>query len=373
MVTATDYGVRINLRQEEDNSYDIIIANGLLSKISDDLKQRKLGNRFALVTDDNVSVLYGQSLESRLNEDGIPTRRFVFQAGEQNKKLRVCEDLMNEMSSNGFGRDSAIIALGGGVVGDLAGLMATIFNRGVPYVQIPTTLVSQADSSIGGKTGVDTEFGKNLVGSFKQPKVVYIDPLTIKTLPPAEYVSGLAETVKHGVIQDAVFLSYLKNNRREVLGMNDEVLLHLAKTNCRIKGNVVEKDPHEKGLRRILNLGHTIGHAVEKLSNYKLLHGHCVARGIMPALRIAHQVTGFPINELESIEELFKYFQLPVIIPENIENDDIIKLTTLDKKAAKGQARYCLPIQLGQMAEFDGQYATYVDESIVRQALDASR
>ena|SRR3989338_3638763 len=373
MVNVTDYGVRINLRQEEDNSYDIIIENGLLSKIPADLKQRKLGNRFALVTDDHVSALYGQSLESQLNDAGLPTKLFAFPAGEKNKKLRICENLMNEMSSNGFGRDTAIIALGGGVVGDMSGFMAAIFNRGVPYVQVPTTLVSQADSSIGGKTGVDTEFGKNLVGQFKQPKVVYIDPLMLRTLPHTEYIGGLAETVKHGIIQDADFFDYLKNNRREVLVTSDEVLLHLARTNCRIKGNIVEKDPHEKGLRRILNLGHTIGHAVEKLSNYKLQHGHCVAIGTMPALRIAHQVTGFPSDDLAKVENLFKYFQLPVTIPENIKNEDILKVTTLDKKAAKGQARYCLPTRIGTMAEFGGQYAIYVDEGIVRHALDASR
>jgi 3-dehydroquinate synthase len=371
--TSAECVIRVKLKQSEDNSYDILIQNGLLSKIPSDLKERKLGNRFALITDTNVSALYGQKLTDLLNDEGLETKIFVFEAGERNKKLRTCEDIMNNMSFNGFGRDSVVVALGGGVVGDMSGFIAAIFNRGVPYVQIPTTFLAQADSSVGGKTGVDTEFGKNLVGAFKQPKVVYIDPLTIRTLPQIEYISGLGETVKHGIIRDINFFNYIEDNKSEVLKMTDEVLLHLAQTNCSIKAAVVEIDPHEKGLRRILNLGHTIGHAVEKLSNYELPHGHCVAIGIMPALRIARQTTDFPMEDLIRVEKLFESLNLPTQIPFRVSNEDIIKATTLDKKAAKGQARYCLPIRIGEMASFDGQYVTLVDEPLVRQALYALR
>ncbi len=373
MVIQTETRVRIDLVREEDYSYDIVIEEDLLSKIPTDLKKRNLGNRFALITDSNVSNLYGLYLEELLNTSGLQTTRFVFPAGEKRKKLRTCEDLIDKMSSGGFGRDSVVIALGGGVVGDVAGFVASVFNRGVPYVQIPTTLVSQADSSIGGKTGVDTKFGKNLVGLIKQPKIVYIDPSTLRSLAPAEYFSGLAETVKHGIIQDSDFFSYLEKNYEKVLSMTDDSLLHLTKKNCRIKGNVVEKDPYEKGFRRILNLGHTIGHAIEKLSNYNTLHGYCVSMGIMPSLRIANKITGFPLEDISRVEKLLGYFHLPTSIPFGITNNNIIKTTTVDKKAAKGRARYCLPVKIGEMAEFEGQYATYVDESVVRDALDASR
>lgn len=377
MVTLSRSGTRatveIRLRHNEDQSYPIVIENGLLPKIPADLKERKLGQRFALITDTNVSVLYGHALKSWLNEAGFMAKMFVFAAGEQNKRLRVCEDLANQMSADGFGRDTTIIALGGGVVGDMAGFIAANFNRGVPYVQIPTTLVAQADSSIGGKTGVDTEYGKNLFGAFKQPKMVYIDPRTLETLSLVEYSCGLAETTKHGIIQDPDFFGYLEQNSAKLLSMADDALLVMAEANCRIKGNVVEKDPHEAGIRRILNLGHTIGHAIEKLGNYTIPHGDCVAMGIMPALRIASKITGFPGEETRRVKRLLRTFRLPTTIPASIINEEIIRATALDKKAAKGMARYCLPTRIGEMAEFEGQYATYVDQGIVMQALNESR
>ena len=359
--------------RKEDQSYPIIIENGILNRIPQDLKERNLGERFAIITDTNVSARYGGALEYWIENAGFMVGRYVFSEGEQQKRLRICEDLVGGMSSDGFGRDTTVIALGGGVVGDMAGFIAASFNRGVPLVQIPTTLIAQADSSIGGKTGVDTEYGKNLFGAFKQPNIVYIDPLTLRTLAPIDYFSGLAETVKHGVIQDSNFFGYLEQNTAKILRMGDDALLNLAETNCRIKGNVVEADPNEKGIRRILNLGHTIGHAVETLSDYNLPHGHCVAIGMLSALRIAKETTGFPQEDLERVERLLKEFNLPTKIPSEITNDGILKLTTLDKKAAKGQARYCLPVKIGEMADFGGQYVTYVDEPLVRQALDESR
>ena len=336
--------LKISLKQQEDQSYPIIIENGALPKIPADLKERGLGDRFAIITDSNVSLGYGTAFEAVMRGSGFRVRQFVFPAGEQNKRLRVCENIANEMSANGFGRDTTIIALGGGVVGDMAGFIASAFNRGVPYIQIPTTLVAQADSSIGGKTGVDTEFGKNLFGAFKQPVIVYIDPLTLRTLPAVEYSCGLAETTKHGIIQDANFFDYLEQNVERILVRDEEVLVGLAETNCRIKGNVVEIDPKEKGLRRILNLGHTVGHAIESLGAYTIPHGYCVSMGILPALRIAVEKTGFQMDEIVRVEKLLRAFSLPTKIPPSISNDDIIKMTTLDKKAAKGQARYCLAV-----------------------------
>lgn len=363
----------INLRQEADQSYPIIIENGLLSKIPADIKERKLGDRFAIITDTNVSPIYGTALKNGLIDEGFAAKRIVFPAGEQSKGFEVLEYLVNELSASGFGRDTTIIALGGGVVGDLAGFVAAGFNRGVRLIQVPTTLVAQADSSVGGKTGIDTKYGKNLFGAIKQPEIVYIDPLALKTLPPKQYSCGLAETVKHAIVWDATFFSYLEKNTADILRMRDEALFNLAETNCKIKGAVVEIDPNENGLRRILNLGHTIGHAVEMLSDYRFLHGYCVAMGMIPALKIANKITKFPPEEITRVEKLLNKFHLPTEIPLTIKTEDIIRATALDKKATEGQARYCLPIKIGKMAKFENQYVTPVDNNVVKQVLTLLR
>jgi 3-dehydroquinate synthase len=366
--------IKIGLRTESQNEpYYVMIKNRLLQDIPEHMKRMKLGRRYAIITDSEVSELYANNLSRMLNNSGLPTEVFVFEVGEKSKTLAVCEGLMEQMSSKGFGRDSAVIAVGGGVVGDIAGLVSVLFNRGVPYVQVPTTLVAQADSSIGGKVGVNSVHGKNLYGDFKQPKVVYIDPMTLRTLDKEEYAGGLAETVKHAVIKDPKFFDYLENHTEEILRRTDYSLLHLARTNCSIKGSVVEKDPNEKGMRRVLNLGHTVGHAVEKLANFEIIHGFCVAIGTVVALRIANMEIGFPDGDLERVERLLRTFGLPTIVPAGISEDDIIKTTSLDKKAAGGQARYALPTMIGKMAKFGGSYATYVDDGVVRMAIRASR
>lgn len=372
-VTGSRITVGITLRHEEDRSYPIIIENGVMSQIPKDIKERKLGERFAIISDTNVAPIYGGKLEAALQEAGFIARLFLLRAGEENKNIVECIDIANQMSAGGFGRDTTVIALGGGVVGDMAGFIAAGFLRGVPYIQVPTTLVAQADSSIGGKTGVDTAVGKNLFGFFKQPRLVYIDPVSLKTLPSAEFACGMAETIKHAIIRDSRFFDYLENNSAKIMKLDDDALLHLSRTNCTIKGLVVEEDPEEKGKRRILNFGHTIGHAIEHLSGYELKHGECVSIGIAVASRIAWRVTGFWLTETDRIEKLLKTFRLPIKIPPNISNEQIITQTTPDKKAKNGMARYTLPIRIGEMAAYKGQYSTYVDEQTVSYALNACR
>lgn len=372
MVIINENSMRINLESRVDESYDLIFGEDLFPQIARDLKESPLGSRYAIITDSNVRPLYGDSLETALKNEGLNVEIFSFEAGEQNKTIDTCMAIMRDMSKSKYGRDSAILALGGGVVGDMAGFIAAIFNRGVPYVQIPTTLLAQADSSIGGKTAVDTEYGKNLVGVFKQPEGVYIDVVTLKTLSETDYRTGLAETIKHGVIQDEDFFRYLQENVGLVLERSSESSLYIAKNNCRIKGDVVEVDPHEKGLRRILNYGHTVGHAIEKLSDFELSHGEAVSIGMMVAGRIARNY-GFPDSDLERQEKLLKEVGLPTVIPNGIVNESIIEVTSRDKKAKDGQARYCLPVSIGKMHEFNGDFATYVDNSIVMNALQETR
>lgn len=382
MVTVNDDRMKISLKRQVDESYDLIFGENLFPRIAQDLRDVPLGERYAIVTDSNVRGLYAGSLENILKDAGLSVATFSFEAGEPNKTMKNCERIIDEMSELKYGRDDAILALGGGVVGDMAGFMAAIFNRDIPYIQVPTTVLAQADSSIGGKTAVDTQYGKNLVGAFKQPKRVYIDISTLATLSDKDYVSGLAETIKHGIILDAEFFEYLHENAGLMAQRTPDFLLYIAKNNCRIKGNVVEIDPHEKGLRRILNYGHTAGHAIEKLSvdRYEknesdgyLSHGEAVAIGMMVAGTIANALGYFSQEELVKQEQLLIATGLPTRIPSVISNEDIIEVTTRDKKAKKGQARYVLPTALGRMHEFDGVYATYVDNKTVEYALQQTR
>src|SRR3989338_6735942 len=253
MVELDGNTMRVYLKREIDDSYDLVFGTGLFPQIAKDLKKSPIGSRYAIITDSNVGPLHAGSLEEALRREGIPVHTFSFEAGESHKTIDSCMEMMGKMSRMNYGRDSAILALGGGVVGDIAGFMAAIFNRGVPYIQIPTTVLAQADSSIGGKTAVDTDYGKNLVGAFKQPVRVYIDVATLRTLSDRVYRSVLAETVKHGIIRDEAFFRYLQENSGQVIKQSIDSSLYIARNNCRIKRDVVEVDPDEMVLRKILN------------------------------------------------------------------------------------------------------------------------
>jgi 3-dehydroquinate synthase len=361
----------LKLVRQVDESYPIIFGSDLFIDIAESLHPDK---RYAIVTDSNVRALYAEKLTDALKKKELQSDVFSFPAGEQSKTIHTCIQIADEMSKLKFGRDSVILALGGGVVGDMAGLIASIFNRGIPYIQIPTTLLAQADSSIGGKTAVDSEYGKNLLGTFKQPLAVYIDISTLDTLPEKEIKNGLAETIKHGIIQDAGFFRRLEDIVCNLIAKEHEDLLYIARENCRIKGYVVEQDLHEKGLRRILNYGHTIGHALEKLSNYELTHGESVSMGMMVAARIAISLdAGFSEADLEKQKRLLEAASLPTSIPSDIPNEVIIESTSRDKKEKAGKTRYCLPKSIGQMKDFNGEYATSVDDEIILKALNETR
>jgi len=352
--------------------YNILIGGDLLSRIPERLDTDR---RSAIITDSNVNELYAGNLNHMMQAAGHDSQVFDFPAGEKSKTQRMAMSLIERMSTEGFGRDSRVLALGGGVVGDLGGYVAAIFRRGIPLIQIPTTILAQADSSIGGKVGVDTDFGKNLVGAFKHPDAVYMDMVTLKTLSRNERINGLAETIKHGVILDPKFFDKLEEHMVEAVLKGDiEAFQYIAEQNSRIKGHVVMQDPNEEGLRRILNYGHTAGHAIEKLANYVLPHGECVAIGMNVAGTIAYLTdTGFTAGDLARQNDLLRTAGLPTTIPGYISNEDIINVTSHDKKAKQGRARYCLPSRLGKMAKFDGEYAIYVDNKIVEEALNRCR
>ncbi len=373
--------VEVKLKREVNDSYDIQIGENLFPEVAEYLKQTQLGSRHAIVTDSNVRLFHAGDLETALKQQGLETEVFSFEAGESNKTEDNCTKIIIEMLDRGYGRDSVVLALGGGVVGDMAGYIAGKFNRGIPFVQIPTTFLAHADSSVGGKTGVDIVIGtgdnrrvlKNAVGLFNQPKRVYIDVATLKTLPNSEYRNGLAETIKHAVIRETDFFDGLDEDMDFLIQRDPKVYLETARMNCQIKAEVVQIDPNEKGLRRILNYGHTVGHAIESLSDFRLSHGECVSIGMMVAGRISRDLGYFPDRHLERQERLLRKAGLPVIIPINISNEDILALTLKDKKAKGGKARYCLPMEIGKMHSFDGAYATYVDKEVILKALENTR
>jgi 3-dehydroquinate synthase len=374
VVNITPDGMRINLARTVDNSYDIVFGSKMFPRIAAEMKQMNLGVKHAILTDSNVASIYAGDLEKAFEKEGLACQTFVSPAGEEYKSLDECARLYNELAEAKFGRDSVIYALGGGVVGDRAGFIAATFLRGVPLVMIPTTTISQADSSVGGKTGVDIPAGKNLVGAFYQPKRDYIDVDTLKTLKAGHYISGLAESIKHGNIKDVGYLLWLSDHVNLILAGDTDCLMHMAKTNCRIKGEVVEQDTEEKGLRSILNYGHTLGHALEKLSGYKMMHGDGVSIGMSAAVRIASALNVFS-GEIHAQDAILRKFGLQTKIPDEILSrfslDDIINATRTDKKAAGGKVRYTLPRIYGTMNEFDGKYKTPVDDEIVRAALTA--
>lgn len=374
--------ITVTLPERPAESYKIHVGENLFGKLAYDLNDSPIGGRYAIITDSNVEPLYADALQTQLSDMGLTNGVFTFQAGEPNKTIYTCLEIMGQMSQLGYGREDAIIALGGGVVGDMAGFIAATLYRGIPYIQVPTTVLAQADASVGGKTAVDMPYGKNLMGAFYHPKAVYIDTATIATLSHRDYASGLAETIKHGIIRDREFFEYLFGNVNLINERTPEFLLEITQNNCRIKRDVVEIDPGEKGLRRILNYGHTVGHAIENLSvnMYKerqsssyLLHGEAVAIGMMVAGRIAKILNYFSQEELTRQEQLLLTAGLPTKIPPEFSDSDIIEITSRDKKAKNGQARYVLPTAIGQMCEFNGVYATYVGNKIVEEALRQTR
>ncbi|MBM9519558.1 3-dehydroquinate synthase [Desulforhopalus vacuolatus] len=330
-----------------ERSYPILIDQGGLSRVGADLAQRKIAKRYAIISDDNVASLYGAQLIASLKAAGLECELFTFVAGEERKTLFTLGELASSMARAGFDRKDAIIGFGGGVPGDIAGYLAASWMRGIPFVQIPTTLLSQVDSSVGGKTGVDLPEGKNLMGAFYQPKAVYIDCDVLVTLPRKELLGGLAEVIKYGVIRDESFFSWLKENREAILTLQPAVVEKMVARCCEIKADVVARDEKEGGLRKILNYGHTIGHAVEGASHFTLIHGLAVSIGMVAAARLAVLKGMLTEKQCAAIIELLKEYGMPVEVPVELCRPTIRKYLLSDKKAEAGRVFFILPTAVG--------------------------
>jgi len=340
--------VHLNLKKRIDNSYNILIANGLFRKIPADLKKRNLADQYVIITDSNVRPLYGEELLRNLRHQGLKTFLISFPAGEKSKDFVNLEKILFKMSKFGLVRRSAVIALGGGVTGDIAGLAAAMYMRGINFINIPTTLLAQVDSSIGGKVGVDAFGIKNLIGFFWQSKVVYIDPTLLKTLSKKEFQQGLAEVIKTAMIKDRHFFSFLEKNKRKILKQEKKTLIYLIKKVCQIKAQVVQKDEKENALRRILNYGHTIGHGIESASFFKLNHGQAIALGMKLAGTISCRLGFLSKKELKKQNKLIADFHLPIKFPRTVDKKKIINLIKKDKKIVDKKIKFVLTKRIGE-------------------------
>ena len=365
--------VRVNLR---DNAYDILIGEGILSELGKALRRMDLPPRVIVISDYNVGKIYSSVLRHSLRAAGFKVETLLIPPGERQKSLKNAEKLYHNLARMKISKDSTIISLGGGVVGDLAGFVASTYMRGITLIHVPTTLLSMVDASIGGKTAVNLEEGKNLVGVFYQPKLVFCDVSSLLTLPQKEMRNGLAEIIKYGVIRDPSLFDLLEKHvsdlKRPKLDRAADFkgLMHIwvkiIKDSAAIKARIVELDEKEqKGLRMLLNFGHTIGHAIESLSEYRgASHGEAVAIGMVAASRIAYKLKMIGDKQLKRITDLIATVNLPLTISRKIEAEDILAKLILDKKVRDGKINFVLPLSIGSVKVRDD-----VPVKILREAL----
>jgi 3-dehydroquinate synthase len=364
------FELQIKIPASMAGGYKVIIGTDILGSLWQTIERDypKL-NKF-VVTDENLSS--SGWLAKLTGEVNIPAF-IIAPAGEISKNINTVISIIESMEKAYLGRDTLVVALGGGTVGDIAGFAASIFKRGVPVLHIPTTTIAQADSAIGGKTGVDSSLSKNAFGTFWHPVGVYIDVSALATLDERQFRAGLVESVKHTIIADGEYFNWFESNLNSILEQNPVVLEQLAMRNCKIKGRVVEADPYEKNQRRMLNYGHTIGHAVEAASGFKLLHGEAVAIGIIGACLIELELKLAKNDKLERIRGLLKKIGVPVTLPGNLDDKIVMELIKHDKKAVNKWPRFALTTEIGQVYSPGGQYAVEVNPELVGKILKRLR
>lgn len=348
--------------------YDIEIEAGSLERQASYLST--LASRFAIITDDKVAALYGEQLSRTLISAGLENHLFSFPGGEQNKTRATKELVENQLFNCGLGRDTCVIALGGGVVTDIAGYIAATYCRGIPLVMIPTSLLGMVDASLGGKTGVNVPHGKNMLGCIYQPKKVVIDPLTLKSLPKKELSNGVVEMIKHGLIDDLNFFEFLERHSSSILTLDLSIIEDAIFESCRIKKKIIEQDEKESSKRRLLNFGHTIGHALEKTTNYALSHGEAVATGILVESYISTQLGKLPQSSFARIQTILIKFGLPQKLPDQFNMQAIFKAMAMDKKSIEGKPRFVIIENIGSPCSYHFNYCTAIDESLINQALN---
>lgn len=358
--------VVVNIPNHSTIDYCIDINSGLLAKAN------WLPSRFndiVIITDNTVKKLYGNALAKCLISRGHRVLLLAFPAGENSKIATTKKMLEEKILANHYARDSLILALGGGIVGDMAGFIAATYMRGIAYIQIPTSLLAMIDSSVGGKTGINTPQGKNLVGAFWHPIAVITDTDVLKTLPEKQIIAGLVEAIKIFLTSDKQNFLYVEKNLSKTLSLNTTTLTDIIQAAVSLKSDIVHQDEKEQGLRMTLNFGHTIGHALEKISDYKILHGYAVAYGILIETKLSQLLGLLSENDFLAIEALFTQLGIKASSLKKYSVKDIIKLTASDKKTKAHKARYILLKTIGSVYESKGNYAHAVPEKLIQRAI----
>jgi len=351
----------------KDRSYDIIIGSGILQNLGLRTKEFR-PSKVALISNETVFSIYSDRIVKSFRQYHIDPEVILIPDGEEYKDFLWTYYLYGELLKAGFDRSSLLVALGGGVIGDITGFVASTYMRGIRFVQVPTTLLAQVDSSVGGKTGVNHPLGKNMIGTFSQPSLVFIDIDTLRTLPDREFYSGMAEIIKYGVISDGRLFDTLQADREDILAHGDS-LVKIIKRSCEIKADVVSKDEREAGLRAILNYGHTIGHAIETVTGYnKYLHGEAVSIGMVAAADMAVRMKIMRRQEAGRIKELVELYNLPAIVPEDLNPGDLISAMTIDKKAKAGRLNFVLPESIGAV-----RIEEDVDKKLIKEVLTSGQ
>lgn len=331
------------------NLYRLRVGAGALELVGDEMRGLGFAGRVVVVTDSNVAPLYLDTIVASLNEAGFQPGQVVLEAGEEQKSLNSAGRMYDMLNEVGAERGTPVVALGGGVVGDLGGFVAATYFRGVPLIHVPTTLLAQVDSSIGGKVAVNHGKLKNNVGAFHQPMAILSDTSVLRTLPEREFRNGLAEVVKSAVIRDAQFFSFLEDNVARIMDREDSVMEDVVAATARIKAAVVQEDERDGGLRNILNFGHTVGHGVESASEFGLSHGESVAIGMLAACRIACDMGICEWETLERVEGLLSRVGLPLCVPSGVDFNEVLEAMRRDKKVSKGKLRFVLPLHIGEV------------------------
>jgi 3-dehydroquinate synthase len=360
--------LKVHLDRRQSQSHEICIGYDIFDRIAMMIANSRIAARYVIVTDDRVGTLYGETLLAHLTKMGARSDMIVFLAGERSKNIQSVLDITGKLLDLGVDRKSALIALGGGVAGDLTGFIGSVYMRGVPCIQVPTTLMAQVDSSIGGKTAINLPQGKNLLGTFCQPAGVFIDIKCLDTLPEAEYQNGLAEVVKYGIIDSEALFQQLESGVESIRSRNRPFLEAIIQRVCTIKKGIVEMDEREQGLRRILNFGHTLGHALEAASGYGLAHGNAVAVGMIAAARMSQKLHGLPGEERERIERLIASLSLDCLIPEDLGTEDILSGLQRDKKKDGDAINFVMLKKIGLPFVNGG-----VPDDLLREAIEGLR
>ncbi|MEW6107794.1 MAG: 3-dehydroquinate synthase [Nitrospirota bacterium] len=333
-----------------DRSYNIIFDHDILKDIGKAAEKFEFSSRLALVTNPTVYELYGNVVSNAINASGFELTEIIIPDGEEYKSLEWVQKIYGELLKARLDRKSALIALGGGVIGDIAGFAASTYMRGIDFIQVPTTLLAQVDSSVGGKTGVNHPLGKNMIGTFWQPRLVWVDINTLGTLPQRELFAGLAEVIKYGVIWDDELFEFLELNRDAVLKLDKKALTYIIKRSCEIKSDVVSQDERESGIRAILNYGHTIGHAIETVTEYKkYLHGEAVAIGMYFEARLSQLLGLVDEKTVKRIKDIIASYNLPAEMPQGIDIEKILSSMHIDKKVVAGELKFILPEKVGSV------------------------